>query len=586
LLFLALLSGLNCSGGRRESPEQAFLRRYENAVQSLERKAGLLRWQASLSEDHKIEAKLVRAVQKLRDFYCDAEIFGKLRAFRDKKPGDPAIRQQLDILYNLHWPYQTAKPLREAVVTLESDLGQDYYQLRFNVSGEVLSLDEGQKRLSESTLPGDRQVYWECLLKRLRPLDPKFRRLASLRNQAARDLGFQNYFDQMLAVNGVDKDDFLAMLDDLEFRSAEPFARLFSEASGRLSRHYGIREDELRPWHWPDPFYLNRGLAASPDLNQLYQDRDHIRIGLDFFKALNMDLKAVVERSELYNKKAKEPGAFTIFVNREHDYSLLLKPLIRWESPPDYDVRIVLSVCSDAVFLERLLHQLGHAAYLKNIDKKLPFVLRQVASQDVSEGVATYFGSLIYDASWIQSFVPGSSEDARTQKDDFRRLFLSGLLASLRQKLCHLRFEQALYDHPDQDLQGLWRGLTERFLMVRSPEDWDNPDYLFYEDFLKWPGFEQHFIYGFLICAQIRHYIETHFARSSADGRSLDWPAVGRFFKDKIFSVGATYPWPRLVEIATGERLNPAHFFSQFVDLPAMSRGARESLRWSDRNLN
>jgi len=568
VLLLALLSGLDCTGGRRKSPEHAFLRDYGNTFLPLERELGLREWEASYSDDVKARERLAKAEQNIADFFADPEVFDTLRAFREKRPGDPEIKRQFDILYNRHRPFQAPKPLRDAIKALEKELGQDYDRLRLNVGGDVLNIKEAQRRLSASTSSDERRDCWKALLTSLEPLDPKFRRLILLRNEAARTLGFADYFDQALSTNGVNKDEFAALLDDLEARSAGPFARLFSEASGRLSSYYGIREDEFRPWHWPDPFYLKRGLAASPDLNRLYQDLDHIRIGLDFFKVLGMDLTRVVQRSELYDRKARESGAFKIFVDREYDYSLLLKPIIRWEGPPGYDVRIVMNISPISAFMETVLHQLGHAAYLENVEKKLPFVLRQEASVAVSEGVAIFFEQLIYDAAWIRSFLGIPADAVQVNLDDFRRLSLSGLLASLQQQLCMVRFEQALYDNPQQDLNALWRRLTERLLLAKSPEDWDNPDYLFYEDFVRWPVYEQHFIYAYLLCSQIRHYLEQHGARSPGEGENFDWPAVGRFFKEKVFSLGATYPWPRLVEIATGERLNPAHFFSQFVDIP------------------
>jgi peptidyl-dipeptidase A len=568
ILLLALLSGLDCPGGRHESPERIFLRDYGNTFLPLEKELGLRQWQASFSDDANVQEKLAKAEQNITDFFVGPKIFDALRALKEKKPRDPEVQRQLDILYDRHWPYQVAKPLRDAIKALEKELGQDYDRLRLNASGDVLNIEEAQKRLLVSTSSDDRQDYWEAILRSLGPLDPKFRRLIWLRNEAARTLGFEDYFDQVLSTNGVNKEEFSALLNDLEARSAPPFARVLSEASERLSRHYGVREDELRPWHWPNPFFLYKALASSPGLNRLYENRDHIHIGLDFFKALGMDLTVVVQRSELYDKKARESGAFRIFINREYDYSLLLKPIIRWEGPQGYDVRIVMNVSPSSVFMKTVLHQLGHAAYLENVDKKLPFVLRQEASIAVSESVATFFEHLIYDAAWIRTFMGIPADEVQAHQDDLRQLFVSGLLASLRQKLCLLRFEQSLYDNPEQDLNALWRRLTERFLMAESLEGWDNPDYLFYEDFVRWPIYEQHFIYAYLLCAQIRHYLEQNGALSSGEGKSPDWPAVGRFFKEKIFSLGATYPWPRLVETATGECLNPAHFFSPFADNP------------------
>ncbi|MGB7297595.1 MAG: M2 family metallopeptidase [Candidatus Aminicenantales bacterium] len=486
VLLLALLSGLDCTGGRRhESSEHAFLRDYGNTFIPLERDVGLSEWQASLSDDFKAQEKLAQAEQNITDFFADPEIFDTLRAFREKGPGDSETKRQIDILYNRHLPFHAPRPLRDAIKALEKELGQDYGRLRLSVSGDILDIEEAHRRLSSSTSSKERRDSWEAILTSLKSLDAKFRRLILLRNEAARTLGFKDYFEQVLSTHGVNTDEFAALLNDLETRSSAPFARLFSETSSRLAKLYGIREDEFRPWHWPDPFNLKRGLSDSQELRRLYKDLDHIRIGLDFFKVLGMDLTRVVQRSELYDRKARESGAFKIFVDREYDYSLLLKPMIRWEGPPGYDIRIVMNISPHSAFMETVLHQLGHAAYLENVDKKLPFVLRQEASIAASEGVAVFFEQLIYDDAWIRSFLDASADAVRAHQDDFRRLSPSGLLAGLRQKLCMLRFEQALYEHPEQDINALWRRLTERFLLAKNPEGWDNPDYLFYEDFVR-----------------------------------------------------------------------------------------------------
>jgi oligoendopeptidase F len=300
----------------------------------------------------------------------------------------------------------------------------------------------------------------------------------------------------------------------------------------------------------------------------LYQNQDPIRIARDFFKALDIDLAAVIQRSDLNKKKAKESEAYKILVDREYDYSLLLKPAVRrWEGRQDYDVRIVMNVAPNADSMSILLHEMGHAAYFENIDKKLPYVLRQEANIAMSEGVAIFFGSLIYDPRWLESFLGAPSDYLQAHQVDLRRGQIFEQLASLLQQVCHLRFEQALYENPEQDLNALWRKLVERFQGIKVPREWDNPDFLYYFDFVQWPVYKQNFIYAFLLSSHIRHYLETCFALNGISPGRFDWPAVGRFFKEKLFSLGATYPWGELLEKATGEKLNPAHFFSRFTDI-------------------
>ena len=42
-------------------------------------------------------------------------------------------------------------------------------------------------------------------------------------------------------------------------------------------------------------------------------------------------------------------------------------------------------------------------------------------------------------------------------------------------------------------------------------------------------------------------------------------PAVGEYLVEKVFKPGSCYDWNTMLEKATGEDLNPAHFIAQFV---------------------
>ena len=47
----------------------------------------------------------------------------------------------------------------------------------------------------------------------------------------------------------------LKLFDDLDDLTREPFAAAKREIDTALSLNYGIDVDELRPWHYHDPFF-------------------------------------------------------------------------------------------------------------------------------------------------------------------------------------------------------------------------------------------------------------------------------------------------------------------------------------------
>ena len=79
--------------------------------------------------------------------------------------------------------------------------------------------------------------------------------LVGLRNQAARDIGFPNYYSMTLATDELDEDELFALLDDLDLRTRPLFQRYKDELDARLARRFGAEREALRPWHYGDPFF-------------------------------------------------------------------------------------------------------------------------------------------------------------------------------------------------------------------------------------------------------------------------------------------------------------------------------------------
>ena len=90
-------------------------------------------------------------------------------------------------------------------------------------------------------------------------------------------------------------------------------------------------------------------------------------------------------RSDLYEKPGKSPHAFSTDIDREGD------------------VRVLANVVPGHEWLETMLHELGHAAYSKNIPRSVPYVLRIESHALTTEGVAMMFERLAGDPRWLRA---------------------------------------------------------------------------------------------------------------------------------------------------------------------------------------
>ena len=129
------------------------------------------------------------------------------------------------------------------------------------------------------------------------------------------------------------------------------------------------------------------------------------------------------------------------------------------------------------------------------------------------------------------------------------------------------RFEKAMYENPDQDLNQLWWSLVERYQLLRQPVGRDEPDWAAKIHVALYPAYYHNYLMGELLASQLENHLRTVVlggdpaAPSTFAGR----PEVGAFLREQVFKPGRTLPWNEMIARATGEPLTPVHYARQFV---------------------
>src|SRR2546423_8955483 len=70
-----------------------------------------------------------------------------------------------------------------------------------------------------------------------------------------------------------------------------------------------------------------------------------------------------------------------------------------------------------------------------------------------------------------------------------------------------LRFEKALYQDPERDLNKLWWDLVERYQGLRRPEGRNAPDYASKIHIVSAPAYYHNYMMGQLFASQVHHTI-------------------------------------------------------------------------------
>jgi peptidyl-dipeptidase A len=128
-----------------------------------------------------------------------------------------------------------------------------------------------------------------------------------------------------------------------------------------------------------------------------------------------------------------------------------------------------------------------------------------------------------------------------------------------------VRFERALYADPEADLDGLWWNLVERYQSVSRPSGRRGEDWATKIHIVSTPVYYHNYVLGEMLASQLLEAVLAHLGEADGDeGTIVGQTSVGAFLADRVFSRGASLPWPDLVVGATGSPLSVESFVRQF----------------------
>jgi peptidyl-dipeptidase A len=533
------------------------IKEHEAIVRPLERASALAWWNANVSgKDEDFKAK-EDAQNKLDAALSDKDRFGRIKGLKDGgKIKDSHVARQIDLLYLMYLEKQIDAELLKQMSAKSNAVEKAFNVYRAVVDGKEMADSEVRKVLRESKDSERRQLVWAASKGSGAKVEKDLIELVKLRNQAAKRLGFKNFHEMTLRLNEQDPQQVLALFDELDELTREPFRKLMDNINTTLAKHYGIKPADLRPWHYQDPFFQESakdytvvpGDKTPPaDLDAVYAKVDIMKVCRDYYAGIGLPIDDVLARSDLYEKKGKSPHAFCTDIDREGD------------------VRVLANVVPNEYWMNTMLHELGHAVYSsKFIPQKVPYLLRQDAHILATEGIAMMMERCCKSSTWCKQMgiaVPDPAAYDRTGS----RMLQAQLLIFSRWCQVMLRFEIGLYDNPDQDLNKLWWDLVERYQLVKRPDKRSAPDYASKIHICSAPCYYHNYMMGELFASQVHHTIardvlKTEPAKALYTGRK----EVGDFLKQKVFAPGRSVHWNDLTKFATGAPLNAKAFAQDF----------------------
>ena len=250
----------------------------------------------------------------------------------------------------------------------------------------------------------------------------------------------------------------------------------------------------------------------------------------------------MIARSDLYEKPGKSPHAFCTDIDREGD------------------VRVLANIVPNEYWMGTMLHELGHSVYSQQEHpRSVPYVLRTEAHILTTEGIAMMFERFSKDADWLLAMGVAVPDPDGVRRGRLDACCGDQLLIFSRWCQVMFRFEKALYDNPDQDLNTLWWDLVEKYQMVHRPEGRNAPDYASKIHIVSAPGLLSQLHDGPVVRRPGPPRDRPRRARRSRSGqgelRRQARPSA--IFSRRRSSRPADADWNGLTRHATGEDLNP-----------------------------
>ncbi len=522
-----------------------FARAHVDVVEVLERERNLAYWKAALSGKESDYEELTRRQMKIDRIYSSRKDFEFIDRVREEGAvEDPMSSRIADLLYLRYLGNQADENLLGEITALSSRVENRFNVFRPAVEGRKLTLNQIRDILRTEEDSGKRKKVWESSKEAGTIVAEDLIRLVELRNSAAENAGFDNYYSMSLYLSEQDEESLLKLFDRLDSLTRKPYERYKQGLDAGLTERFGLREEDLRPWHYNDPFFQEPPPPAGLNLDELYTDADVVQVAERFYGSIGLEASDILQQSDLYEREGKSPHAFCIDIDRAGD------------------IRILANIKNDSKWMGTVLHELGHGVYDKNIDRSLPYLLRKYPHYCLTEASAMFFGALAKDPDWIGRAL--ELEGEKYQKffsalEEFRKI---ELLVFARWCQVMFRFERELYRNAHRDLNSLWWSLVEEYQLVSPPQGSNNHEWAAKIHLVMSPAYYHNYMLGELIAAQFRHLIKE---RGYTGGGIYGSQPVGEYFSKEVYAPGNILPWNKHIERATGKPLRADHFAEYFI---------------------
>lgn len=337
--------------------------------------------------------------------------------------------------------------------------------------------------------------------------------LIRLRNQFARQIGYNDFFAVQMATSPLKSADYLQILKQLDSVTAQPYQRVIESMRDRLE------QNDIDLWDFE---YAYRDVMQRIDA--YFPADSQFRFLSRTLDAAGMPLGQTPVYFDLSARRL-DPGQFVGFTVR-----------------PPYDQRLAgRPIDGIEGFLEfvRETGQLLPATYLT--DSPASFEPRP--GEIWTDALADMISKPVLSEPWLTQTAGVPAPLAAEFVTAWREL----RLLRLRHQMVMMQFEYEAYRNPNRDLNHLYWDLHDRLLQLTRHED--IPLWAAESKLALKPVSLHNDIIAEVIAAQSMDYFQRNY------GSPVSNPQLRSYLEQNYYRFGLRYPWPDLLERGTGSEL-------------------------------
>ncbi len=424
--------------------------------------------------------------------------------------------------------------------------------------------------LSESTDLAARLRAWEASKEVGVPLGEHILELRDVRNQVAREMGYDDFMSLQVADYGMTRQEMLELLDGILRETRPLFEQVHCYAKHELADRYGQPAPRLMPAHWLGNRWGQSwpGLVEAVDLDPLFE---------------NQQPQWITEQAERFYVSMGFPELPDSFWERSDLYPVAAGGERRknshasaWHMDLGHDVRSLMSVEPNAEWFGTAHHELGHIYYyLSYTTPEVPPLLREGANRAFHEAIGSLIGMAANMPSYLRQveLLPADRNidseqwllaDALTESIVFFP-FAAGTMT---------HFENDLYagNLTQDELNARWWQYVAQYQGIEPPNE--RPvggcDACTKTHINDDPG--QY--YDYALATVILHQIHAHICSQIVHADPHDCNYYGNrevgAYLNQLLRVGATRDWRELLRETTGEDLSARALVEYYRPLTAL----------------